>query len=245
MSLQILLSGATGAVGQIIADLIAADEHAILSGRASREQFFKPDLEADVIIDFSHPDLLEQVLRFATRHRIPLVTGTTALGDALQARLVEASDFIPVCQAANFSLGMNLLVELARRAAAALGEAYDVEILDIHHRRKIDAPSGTALWLGQAVAAARGLDFAPSVVHDRSSSRQARRDAEIGLHAVRGGDVAGEHTVYFLGEGERVELTHRSTNRQVFARGALLAARRLPGRPPGLVDFAELVLQPR
>jgi len=245
MTLQILLSGATGAVGRTIVEVVEADDHASLAGTACRRQFFEPDAEADVIIDFSHPDLLEQVVRFAVRRRMPLVTGTTALSQSLQARLVEAAAVIPVCQAANFSLGVNLLVELAQRAASALGEDFDIEIVEAHHRRKIDAPSGTALWLGESVARARGQDFAGSAVHDRSPRIQARERGEIGVHAIRGGDIAGEHTVHYLADGERLELTHRASDRRVFARGALLAARQLVGRSPGLVEFGELVLGSR
>jgi|SRR5699024_6474451 len=242
MSLKILLSGASGAVGQTIAAVIADDQQGVLAGEATRQAFFEPDVEADVIIDFSHPELLAQVIPFALQHRIPLVTGTTALGPELQHRLEQAAQTIPVCQAANFSLGVNLLVELAQRAAAALGNDFDIEILEAHHRRKIDAPSGTAIWLGEQVAAARGQTLDADVVHDRSTRRQARAPGEIGMHAIRGGDVAGEHTVYYLAEGERLELSHRASDRRVFARGALLAARRIVDQSAGMIAFSELVL---
>lgn len=242
MSLQILLSGASGAVGRVICEVIEADSHFILAGQASREQFFEPDIEADVIIDFSHPELLDRVIHFAVRRHLPLVTGTTGLNPGLQRKLEEAAEHIAVCHAANFSLGVNLLVRLASQAARALDNRFDVEILETHHRRKLDAPSGTAKWLGQAVASARGLDFEASAIHDRSNRRQARQHGEIGYQAIRGGDVAGEHTVFFLADGERLELTHRSTDRQVFARGALSAASRITDQPEGMVDFADLVL---
>lgn len=242
MSLQILLSGATGAVGQTIAEVIEGADDAVVVGTASREQFFEPDVEADVIIDFSHPELLDKVLRFAMHRRLPLVTGTTGLGDELKQSLERATDAIAVCQTANFSLGVNLLVELAERAGRALGEDFDVEVVEAHHRRKLDAPSGTALWLGETVASARGRSLSQAAVHDRSRERRPRGIGEIGFHALRGGEVAGEHTVHFLGDGERIELTHRSGDRRVFARGALLAAQRITGRPPGPIDFAQLVL---
>jgi 4-hydroxy-tetrahydrodipicolinate reductase len=242
MSLQILLSGATGAVGRTIAELIESDDHYLLAGQASRRQFFEPDVEADVIIDFSHPELLNQVLSFAVRREIPLIIGTTGLDQGLQRQIEQAAEKVPVCQAANFSLGVNLLVQLASRAAGTLGKEYDIEILEAHHRRKLDAPSGTAKWLGQAVSAARGLDFEDSATHDRSTRRQARNPDEIGYHCVRGGDIAGEHTVYFLADGERLELSHRATDRRVFARGALVAASRIVESRPGMIDFADLVL---
>lgn len=242
MSLQILLSGASGAVGRVIGELIESDSHFLLAGQASSQQFFAPDVEADVIIDFSHPELLAQVIGFAVRRRLPLVTGTTGLNAGLVRKLEAAAERIPVCYAANFSLGVNLLVRLAEQAARALGKGYDIEILEAHHRRKLDAPSGTAKWLGQAVSSARGLDFQASAVHDRSARRQSRNQGEIGYQAIRGGDVAGEHTVFFLGDGERLELTHRSSDRKVFARGALVAASRIIERDAGMVDFADLVL---
>jgi len=242
MSLQILVSGASGAVGRTIIEVIESDEHLAVAGVASRGSFFEPDVEADVIVDFSHPELLERVMHFAARRHIPLVTGTTALGEQLQQELEAAARQVAICQAANFSIGVNLLVRLAAQATRALGKEFDIEILEAHHRRKLDAPSGTALWLGQAVAGARGHSLDRLAVHDRSRQRQARKPGEIGFQAIRGGDVAGEHTVFFLADGERVELTHRASDRRVFARGALLAARRIIDRPAGLVDFSELVL---
>lgn len=242
MSLQILVSGASGAVGRCLLEVIESDERLMLAGEASSRRFFEPDVEADVIVDFSHPDLLERVAHFAARRRIPLVTGTTDVGDGVQRLLSEASAQVAVCQAANFSIGVNLLVRLAAQAGAALGEDFDVEILEAHHRRKLDAPSGTALWLGDAVARSRGHSLDERAVYDRTRRRQARASGEIGIQAIRGGDVAGEHTVYFLAEGERLELSHRSSDRRVFARGALLAARRIIDKRPGLIGFSELVL---
>jgi 4-hydroxy-tetrahydrodipicolinate reductase len=242
MSLQVLISGASGAVGRTIIDVIEEDAHYIVVGEATSRRFFEPDVDADVIIDFSHPDLLDQVVHFAARRKIPMVSGTTAVGESLQSRIREAAHEVPICQAANFSIGVNLLARMAGEAAAALGEEFDVEILETHHRRKLDAPSGTALWLGEAVAEARGQSLSDLAVYDRSQRRAARPRGEIGFSVLRGGDVAGEHTVYFLADGERVELSHRATDRRVFARGALLAARRIVGQPPGLIDFADLVL---
>lgn len=229
-------------VGRTLVDLIAADQRCKLVGQASRHQAFDPSVTADVIIDFSHPELLASIIPYAEQRGLPLVVGTTGLDRSLEERLTKAASRIPVCCAANFSIGVNLLARLAEQAAAALDDDFDIEIMEAHHRRKLDAPSGTALWLGQAVSRGRGLDFESSAVHDRSQRRQARDRDEIGYQAVRGGDVAGEHTVFFLGDGERLELTHRSTDRRVFARGALLAARRITSHDKGMVDFAALVL---
>lgn len=239
--MRILLSGASGVIGRHLVTLIDADSGLELTGRADRERFFDQDAHGDVLIDFSHPELTERSLELACRLEIPAVIGTTGLDAACRARIEQAAALIPVCVAANFSLGVNLLLELATRAAAALGPEYEVEISEMHHRRKLDAPSGTALALGEAVAGARGLNLDSARIDDRSRRRSARSPGEIGFQVVRGGDVAGEHTVYFLGDGERLELTHRATDRRIFARGALLAARKLRGRAPGRVDFATLV----
>ncbi len=240
--MRILLSGSSGVIGRHLVELIEADAALSLSGAADREHFFDDSADGDVLIDFSHPELTRRSLEFAARRKIPAVIGTTGLDEACLRAIEQAANRIPVCVAANFSLGVNLLLALAARTAASLGPEYEIEISEIHHRRKLDAPSGTALALGQAVAKARGLDLDGVRVDDRSRHRAPRQPGEIGFQAIRGGDVAGEHTVYFLADGERLELTHRATDRRIFARGALLAAEKLVGRPPGRVDFASLVL---
>lgn len=239
--MRILLSGG-GVIGRHLVDLIAADPALSLSGSADRDRFFDETVSADVLIDFSHPQLTRRSVEFAARREIPVVIGTTGLDAACLRTIEQAASRIPLCAAANFSLGVNLLLALAARTAATLGPEYEIEISEIHHRRKLDAPSGTALALGQAVAQARGLDLDRVRVDDRSQRRASRQADDIGFQAIRGGDVAGEHTIYFLSDGERLELTHRATDRRIFARGALLAAKKLQGRPPGRVDFATLVL---
>lgn len=242
MSFEILLSGATGTTSKALEALVENDPRVHIMGRASSEMFFEPDAEADVIIDFSHPELLEQTLAFAVRRHMPLIIGTTGIGPELDRQIEQAAESIAICRAANFSLGINLLIRLVAKAAGALGDGFDIEVAEIHHRRKLDAPSGTALVLGAAAASAAGKDFDLHAVFDRSQQRRQRAIGEIGLQALRGGDVAGEHTVYFFGDGERLELTHRASDRRIFARGALLAAQQIVSRPPGLVEFADLVL---
>jgi 4-hydroxy-tetrahydrodipicolinate reductase len=239
--MRILLSGSSGVIGAHLQALIDADPELELVGQANRSRFFDETVTGDVLIDFSQPQLTVRSLEAAVRLRIPAVIGTTGLDAACEAAIERAAMHIPVCAAANFSLGVNLLLELAGRTAAALGPEFEVEISEIHHRRKVDAPSGTALALGAAVAAARRLDLKAVRVDDRSQRRVPRQAGEIGFQAVRGGDVAGEHTLYFLGEGERLELVHRATDRRIFARGALLAAKKILGRQPGRVDFRSLV----
>lgn len=242
MSLGILVSGASGTIGQSLIEEADADPRFAILGTASSERFFEPDISADAIVDFSHPRLLERTLDYALRHRLPLVTGTTGLPGLLDERLQEAARSIAICQAANFSIGLNLVLRLATESARVLGDDFDVEVLEMHHRRKIDAPSGTALALARSLACARGLVTSEALVHDRSRHRIPRSRGELGVAVLRGGDVAGEHTVYFLGEGERLELTHRASDRRIFARGALFAALRLQDHPPGLVEFSDLVL---
>lgn len=243
MSLEILVSGASGTVGQTLIELIESDDHYRLAGLATRQQFFEPDIDADVLIDFSHPDFLDQVLNYAVRRHLPMVIGTTGLSDKSMQQIHQASHHIAICQAANFSRGVTVLSHLVARATNMLGPAFDVEISEIHHRRKLDAPSGTALTLGQAVAEARELEHDDHAVFDRSDRRLARDRQEIGYQATRGGDVVGEHTVYFLADGERIELTHRATDRMIFARGALHAAARIIDCEPGMIEFTDLLLQ--
>jgi len=244
MSLSVLLSGATGTIGRQISQRLRHDDRFVLAGTASSEGFFEPDVTADVIIDFSHPSLLRPVVDFACRRQLPLVVGTTGLDDELQAQLSQAAGTIAICQAANFSLGVNLMIRMVGELAGKLDDDFDIEILEMHHRRKLDAPSGTALALGESIAQSRALGVEDSAIFDRSRDRIPRARGKVGYQSIRGGDVAGEHTVYFLGPGERLELCHRATDRDIFARGALLAARHLVGRGPGSVDFLDLVLGP-
>lgn len=242
MSLKILLSGATGVIGKTIGEVVATDAGLRIAATASRHRFFESGADGDVVIDFSHPDLCLKSLDFAVDRKLPMVIGTTGLDQDAEKRIAKAAEQIAICQSANFSLGINLLSRLAANAARALGEDFDIELFEIHHRRKVDAPSGTALALGRELASARDLDPEQSAVFDRSTVRQPRQAGQIGYQALRGGDVPGEHTVMFLGDAERLELTHRAADRTIFARGALAAARRVVGCKPGRVEFAELVL---
>jgi 4-hydroxy-tetrahydrodipicolinate reductase len=186
----------------------------------------------DVVIDFSGPAALAAALDHCQAHGIALVSGTTGIDDALEARLGDASHRIAILRAANFSLGVAVLTRLLREAAAAL-PAWDLEIVETHHGRKQDAPSGTALALGHAAAAARHTTLEASAVYSREGRTGERVDGSIGFAVVRGGDIVGEHTAMLIGQGERLELMHRATDRSIFARGALQAAHWLSGRAPG------------
>lgn len=238
MPVQILLSGATGKIGREVERLVGEDDAFEVSARASRRGFFGAPASGDVVIDFSRPELCRRSLEHAVERGVPIVIGTTGLDARLQRQIEAASEKIPVCQAANFSLGVNLLVDLVKRAAESLPEAFDIEISELHHRWKIDAPSGTALVLGRAAAEGRALDHDRAAKYGRSG---ARTGGEIGYQAARGGDVPGEHTVMFLGDGERLELAHRATDRAIFARGALHAANWLVDRAAGRYSMRDVL----
>ena len=196
---------------------------------------------SDAIVDFTAPSASQSHAALAASTATPLVIGTTGLGPADQAALDQAATQVAVVQAANMSLGINLLVSLARRAAAALDDLYDVEISDIHHRHKVDAPSGTALALGQAVADGRRVDHDAMAVRGRDGITGEREAGQIGYGVFRAGNVVGEHSVIFAADDERIELTHKAGSRDIFARGALTAARWLQGRPPGLYGMEDVL----
>ncbi|HEY4121105.1 MAG TPA: 4-hydroxy-tetrahydrodipicolinate reductase [Byssovorax sp.] len=195
-------------------------------------------LGADVAIDFSNAAAVPELLRAAMRARVAVVSGTTRLEPAAERLLDEAAKVIPVLWSPNTSVGVHLLAELVTRAIQKLGPGYDVEVIEAHHRAKVDAPSGTAMRLVDAAKAARA-ELEP--VFGREGNVGPRVEREVGVHAVRGGDVIGEHTVHLLGPGERIELTHRATSRDLFARGALRAARFLVGKPPGRYAMVDVL----
>jgi 4-hydroxy-tetrahydrodipicolinate reductase len=200
------------------------------------EQAVEVIADCDVVVDFSTSDATRALLEHGSQALAgrALVVGTTGLDAATENRLDELAAQAAVLTAANFSIGVNLLLDLCERVGAALAaEAWDVEIVEAHHNRKVDAPSGTALALGGAVARGRGVDLGRVRRDGRSGNVGERETGEIGLHAVRGGSVVGEHSVQFLGARERIELVHRASDRALFAEGALVAARWLSGRAPG------------
>jgi len=197
---------------------------------------------ARVVIEFSTPEASLRHAELAAGRGIAHVIGTTGLSDSQASALRQAAEHAPIVWAANTSLGVNLLLGLARQVARALGpDAFDIEILEMHHRHKVDAPSGTALALGRAVAEGRGASLEQTAVRGRDGITGARGSGQIGFAALRGGDCVGDHTVVFAGIGERLELTHRATDRRIYARGALQAARWLAGRPPGLYGMADVL----
>ena len=192
--------------------------------------------DADAAIDFSYPGNLDMVLKTALARKLPLVIGTTGLDEAQGEAIRAASREIPIVWANNFSTGVTVLCRLARMAAQALGEEFDIEIVETHHNQKADAPSGTAKALLHSV----DPEGSYAVAHGREG-RPGARGREIGVHAVRGGTVAGEHSVHFFGQMEEIELRHRADSREIFARGALRAARFAVGAKPGLYDMEDVL----
>lgn len=196
---------------------------------------------AEVVLDFAAPPAGEPLVKHCAENGAALLVGTTGLTTETRAALEAAARRTAVLVAPNTSLGVNVLLDLVRRTAAALGDEYDIEIVEAHHARKADAPSGTALRLGEEAASARGRELDAVAVHDREGQMGPRGSGDIGFSVIRGGDIAGEHTVYFAGPGERIELTHRASSRDTFARGALNSARWLAGRGPGLYDMNDVL----
>ena len=193
------------------------------------------------ILDFTSPRATGEYVGLAAQARIVHVIGTTGFAEEDEQRIASASRHATIIKAGNMSLGVNLLTALAEKVAAALDADYDIEIVEMHHRHKVDAPSGTALMLGEAAATGRQVALCEHAVKSREGHTGARRAGDIGFAALRGGDVVGEHTVVFAGQGERVELTHRATDRQIFARGAVKAALWARGKPPGVYSMRDVL----
>jgi 4-hydroxy-tetrahydrodipicolinate reductase len=213
-----------GTVGGI---LVGTDTGAALAG-------------ADVYIDFSAPAATRSAATLAAEHQVAAIIGTTGLGPEDEAALATLAERAPVLVAANFSLGVNLMLVLAEQAARAL-PGFDLEVVELHHRRKRDAPSGTAISVGKALAAGRGVAYDEAHLYAREGDVGPRTDDEIGIVAVRGGGIIGEHTAYLIGEEERVEITHRAASRSIFARGALRAAQWIAGKAPGRYSMRDVL----
>ena len=249
---RLIISGCNGRMGRVVETICAADPELEIAagfdllGTGEREfpVFSSPAQfqgQADAVIDFSNPAALDALLEFGVSRHIPLVLCTTGYSPEQIAQIDEAAREIPIFRSANMSLGVNVLLDLVRRACAVLGEDYDVEIVERHHNKKVDAPSGTALMI--ADAAAQALPYQPEYVYERQSVRKPREKREIGISAVRGGGIVGDHEVIFAGRDEVIELRHSAMSREVFASGAVKAARFLAGLngAPGLYSMADLV----
>ncbi len=211
-----------------------------VAGAASDLTLVEALEQAAVVVDFTSPDGTRHFAKECAARGIALVVGTTGLDADGDRALTTAASKIAIVQSANMSLGVNLLARLVAEATRALGDRYDVELVELHHRAKKDAPSGTALLLANAVAHARGVVL-EEYRRDGRKGVSPREPGDIGLHALRGGDVVGDHTVHFLGPGERIELVHRASSRETFAHGALEAARWLASRAPGRYDMRHVL----
>lgn len=247
---RIILSGCNGQMGRMIAACVKErDDCTIVAGIDISGQgdsafpvFTTPsqcEVAADVIIDFSHPNALASLLTYAANRRMPAVIATTGLSAEQVASIQAAAANVPLFFTANMSLGVNLLCELAKKAASVLGRQFDIEIIEKHHNRKIDAPSGTALMLADEIASV--LPDPSQYVYDRHSVRKKREKNEIGMHAIRGGTIVGEHEILFAGRDELLSLTHTALSKEVFATGSINAALFLCDKPNGLYNMGDLV----
>jgi 4-hydroxy-tetrahydrodipicolinate reductase len=229
-------------MGAIRINLFAPDGRmgkAIAVAAAESDGFEIVSDGGDVLVDFSAPDALPKSLEQAVAAGTPILVGTTGLGQDAERHIAEAAKSVAVLRAANTSLGVAVLSDLVERAAKALGPDWDIEIVEMHHRMKVDAPSGTALALGEAGAAGRGTPL--HAERGRNGTGLERKLGAIGFASLRGGTVAGEHDVIFAGQDERLILSHRAENRMIFARGALAAARFLVGKPAGLYSMRDVI----
>ena len=228
-------------MGQALVNAIAAAGHELAGGVDQGGDLTALAACSDVLVDFSVPAALEGNLDAAVTAGVPIMVGTTGLEERHHWLCDAAAEKIAVLQTGNTSLGVTLLAHLVREAASRLGDDWDVEIVETHHGMKVDAPSGTALLLGEAAATGRGIDLAARSVRGRDGISGARKGGEIGFASLRGGTVAGDHSVMFLGECERLTLSHLAENRTIFAKGAVRAAGWLAGKTPGRYAMAEVL----
>lgn len=248
---RIILSGCNGKMGQVITDILKDDTKAVIVAGIDIKQniinsypvfqnFSKCNVEADVIIDFTSPVNLDNLLEYAVNNRIGCVLCTTGYSSEQLQLINEAAQRIPVLRSANMSMGINLISKLLKAAAPILADAgFDIEIVEKHHNKKLDAPSGTALALADAIN--ESLENRYSYKYDRSAERVARDKAEIGISAVRGGTIVGEHEIIFAGTDEVIEIKHTAYSKAIFAKGAIQAAKYLPAKPAGLYSMSDIM----
>jgi 4-hydroxy-tetrahydrodipicolinate reductase len=238
---RIGIIGSEGRMGKALAEAVAAAGETLSGGIDKGGDVTALAAQSDVLVDFSSPHALEANLDAAMAAGIPIVVGTTGLEERHHWLCDNAAESTAVLQTGNTSLGVNMLAHLVQEAAARLGEDWDIEIVETHHRMKVDAPSGTALLLGEAAAKGRGIDLADSSERGRDGITGAREKGAIGFASLRGGTVAGDHTVYLLADNERIALSHLAENRMIFARGAVKAALWLLGKPAGRYRMPEVL----
>lgn len=248
---NIILSGCCGKMGHVIRNCVASRDDCRIAAGVDLvpddqadfpivTRFSDIDTEADVIIDFSHPSTLDDLLSYAESKSIAVVLATTGYSDAQVAKIHEYADRTPLFFSFNMSLGINLMVELVKKATCILSDGFDIEIIEAHHNQKLDAPSGTAVMLASAVQSALDEDY--TLTYDRHYERKKRDPKEIGIHSIRGGTIVGEHSVIFAGHDEVFKLSHSAGSKEIFAVGALKAALFIVGKPVGLYSMSDMVL---
>jgi len=240
--LRILISGCKGRMGRAVIQAVERHPDCVLGAAIDAGDSLEEAMaKSDAVIDFTTHHFSDELVAACVKHRKPLIMGTTGHTPEELARIREAAKVLPVVVAPNFSVGVNTLFWLTRKAAQILGGAFDLEVIEMHHRMKTDSPSGTARRLVEILCEETGASYAKDARHGRFGDVGARTKKEIGVHALRGGDVVGDHTVVFANEGERVELTHRATSRDTFANGAVRAAAWLRGKSPGIYDMQDVL----
>jgi 4-hydroxy-tetrahydrodipicolinate reductase len=263
-AIAVAIAGASGRMGQMLVDAVRADPAFVLAGALDRASspaigqdagayagqttgvYITADVRAglqhsQVLIDFTRPEGTMAHLEVCRALNVGLVIGTTGFSEAQKAEIAEAARHIPIMMAPNMSVGVNVTLKLLEMAAQALATGYDIEIIEAHHRHKVDAPSGTALKMGEVIASALGRDLKDCAVYAREGVTGERDPSSIGFATIRGGDIVGDHTVLFAGTGERIEISHKSSSRATYAQGSLRAARFLAYKPSGLFDMADVL----
>jgi 4-hydroxy-tetrahydrodipicolinate reductase len=264
VAINVAIAGASGRMGQMLVDAVRADPAFVLAGAldvagspaighdagAYAGQTTGVAITADVaaglqnsqvLIDFTRPEGTMAHLQVCRALKVGLVIGTTGFSEAQKAEIAEAARHIPIMMAPNMSVGVNVTLKLLEMAAQALATGYDIEIIEAHHRHKVDAPSGTALKMGEVIASALGRDLKDCAVYAREGVTGERDPSSIGFATIRGGDIVGDHTVLFAGTGERIEISHKSSSRVTYAQGSLRAVRFLADKPHGLFDMADVL----
>lgn len=248
--LNVLLCGCYGHMGRMVTELLKERDDMTLIGVDSMPgqgtpqfpiftSFDDVNIDCDVIIDFSHHSMVMPLLNYAEQTKTPAVICTTGLDEDMYARMKEVAETVPILRSGNMSVGINLLLKLVKQAAAALHENFDIEIIEKHHNRKLDSPSGTALMIANAIN--EELDNSKTYIHGRHGKDALRKKEEIGIHAVRGGTLVGEHSVIFAGTDETIEISHRADSRRIFGVGAIKAARFLVNQKPGLYSMDDVL----
>lgn len=241
MSVKILLIGSEGRMGKAIQSIAPEYGIEVVAAIDIGQNPADHIASCDVVVDFSHKTVTADIVKLAAQHRKPIVIGTTGHSEEERKDILKHASEIPMVWSGNYSLGVNLLFYLTSKAAAALPSEYEPEIVEIHHHFKKDAPSGTAEDLARRICAAREWDIGKNKINGRSGMPGERPQAEIGVHALRGGDVVGEHTVYFFGQGERIEIKHTATDRNILAKGAIKATQWIAGREPGFYEMQDIL----